>query len=115
MTRLSFPYFMSREAVEYIIQAVTMVAKHGWKLLPQYVMDPETGSFSHKDSKAHQGNINLRSISYATGRMIHNDESLLTASPQPATLKVGNGCLRFSGSYILHPTTGSTGGSSVGL
>lgn len=35
MTRLSFPYFMSQEAVDYIIQAVAMVAKHGWKLLHQ--------------------------------------------------------------------------------
>ena len=35
VTRLNFPYFMSDETVNYVIQAVAMVAKHGWKLLPQ--------------------------------------------------------------------------------
>lgn len=34
VSRLSFAYFMSDEVVEYIIKAVTMVAEHGWKLLP---------------------------------------------------------------------------------
>lgn len=34
ITRLSFPYFMSREAVDYVTQAVAMVARHGWRLLP---------------------------------------------------------------------------------
>ena len=34
VTRLSFTYFMADEAIDYIIQAVTMIAKHGWKLLP---------------------------------------------------------------------------------
>ena len=35
VTRLSFPYFMSRETVDFITDAVSMVARHGWKLLPQ--------------------------------------------------------------------------------
>ena len=35
LSRLNFPYFLSKGAVDYIIQSVTMVAKHGWKLLPQ--------------------------------------------------------------------------------
>ena len=35
VTRLSFPYFMSRASMDYVIKAVAMVAKHGWKLLPQ--------------------------------------------------------------------------------
>lgn len=35
MTRLNFPYFMNETAVKYIIEAVKMVAREGWKLLPQ--------------------------------------------------------------------------------
>ena len=35
MTRLNFPYFMNENAINYIIEAVKMVAKDGWKLLPQ--------------------------------------------------------------------------------
>ncbi len=34
VTRLSFTYFMSREAVDYVVAAVAMVARHGWRLLP---------------------------------------------------------------------------------
>ena len=33
--RLNFPYFMSHDAVEFVLKAVDMVAEHGWKLLPQ--------------------------------------------------------------------------------
>lgn len=40
MTRLSFPYFMNREAVDYMIQAVLMVARDGWKLLHQVYRVP---------------------------------------------------------------------------
>ncbi len=35
MTRVNFPYFMKADTVNYIIEAITMVAKHGWKLLGQ--------------------------------------------------------------------------------
>ena len=37
VTRISFPYFMSEEVVEFVIEAVRMVAREGWKLLPQVV------------------------------------------------------------------------------
>lgn len=35
VTRVSFPYFMSKEVVEFVVEAVKMVAREGWKLLPQ--------------------------------------------------------------------------------
>ncbi len=33
-SRLNFPFFMSHDSVDYIIKAVSMVAREGWKLLP---------------------------------------------------------------------------------
>ena len=33
--RLNLPYFMSHDAVEFVLKAVEMVTEHGWKLLPQ--------------------------------------------------------------------------------
>ena len=33
--RLNLPYFMSHDAMEFVLKAVDMVAEHGWKLLPQ--------------------------------------------------------------------------------
>lgn len=34
-TRLNLPYFYEDEVIDYIIEAVDMVTRHGWKLLPQ--------------------------------------------------------------------------------
>ncbi len=33
--RLSIPYFMSKEEIDFIIESVKWVAEFGWKLLPQ--------------------------------------------------------------------------------
>ena len=37
LTRLSFPYFMSEEAVQFVVEAVKITARDGWKLLPQVI------------------------------------------------------------------------------
>jgi hypothetical protein len=47
-TRVSFNYFISEAAFSYILQAVHLVADHGWKLLPLYRFDPETGLWRHR-------------------------------------------------------------------
>lgn len=46
--RLNLPYFMSDDAVDFVLEAVKMVAEHGWKLLPQYMFNPETGEWKHR-------------------------------------------------------------------
>ena len=38
--RLNLPYFMSEDAVDFVLKAVKMVAEHGWKLLPQVKQCP---------------------------------------------------------------------------
>lgn len=35
-TRLSFPYWMNKEEIDYILDALEFVAVHGWKFIPQY-------------------------------------------------------------------------------
>ncbi|EGD77750.1 aminotransferase [Salpingoeca rosetta] len=47
-TRLNFPYFLDADARSYIIDAVTMIADHGWKLLPEYVFNAKTGLWQHR-------------------------------------------------------------------
>jgi hypothetical protein len=34
---------------DYIVQAVHLVATHGWDLLPQYRFEPVTGLWRHRD------------------------------------------------------------------
>ena len=45
--RVNFNYFISETVFEYILEAVHMVATHGWKLLGQYRFEPKTGLWRH--------------------------------------------------------------------
>lgn len=47
-TRVSFNYFVSDEEFRYIVEAVHLVAMHGYALLPQYEIDPASGLWSHR-------------------------------------------------------------------
>src|SRR4051794_4188144 len=51
-TRLSFPYFVSEASFEYVLAAVHLVADHGWRLLPLYRFDPDSGLWCHRDAAA---------------------------------------------------------------
>ncbi len=46
--RISLSYHSSSEEIEFVIEAVKLVAKYGWKLLPLYNIDKESGSFVFK-------------------------------------------------------------------
>lgn len=67
--RLTFPYFMSEAEVAFILEALKMVATEGWKLLPQYVMNPETGEWRHHTNSVFKDRRWLGSIRYTDGRM----------------------------------------------
>jgi selenocysteine lyase/cysteine desulfurase len=47
-TRVSFNYFMSETTLAYILDAVHLLADHGWKLLPLYRFDPVSGLWRHR-------------------------------------------------------------------
>jgi selenocysteine lyase/cysteine desulfurase len=46
--RVSFNYFISEATFGYIVDAVDLVARHGWLLLPEYRFDPARGLWRHK-------------------------------------------------------------------
>ena len=46
--RVNFNYFISDEAFRYIVNAVTLIAEHGVKLLPDYRFEPESGLWKHR-------------------------------------------------------------------
>ena len=33
--RVNLPFFMGKDTVDFVLEAVDVVATHGWKLLPQ--------------------------------------------------------------------------------
>ncbi len=47
-TRVTFSYYTTEAAFEYILNAVHLLADHGWKLLPLYRFDPCSGLWRHR-------------------------------------------------------------------
>jgi len=45
--RVSFQYFMSDAQADFLIEAVSFVAEHGWKFLPMYSLDVESSIWTH--------------------------------------------------------------------
>jgi selenocysteine lyase/cysteine desulfurase len=52
LTRLSFPYYTSEAAFAYVLEAVHLLADEGWKLLPRYRFDPDSGLWQHRGARA---------------------------------------------------------------
>jgi selenocysteine lyase/cysteine desulfurase len=46
--RVSFNYFISEAAFDYVVEAVRLIAHGGWRLLPDYRFDPSTGLWRHR-------------------------------------------------------------------
>jgi selenocysteine lyase/cysteine desulfurase len=45
--RVNFNYFISEAVFDYIVEAVKLVAREGWRLLGDYHFDPATGRWHH--------------------------------------------------------------------
>ncbi len=64
--RVNFNYFVDDEVAGYVIDAVRLVARHGWKLLGDYTFDTTTGLWRHRDGLVTPP-LSLHDISYAGG------------------------------------------------
>ena len=72
--RLSFNYFTSEETFEYIVEAVSLIATYGWRLMEQYQFEPETGRWHHRGVKP-KPSVHLTDIDYSAGHMVFPVES----------------------------------------
>jgi selenocysteine lyase/cysteine desulfurase len=70
-TRVSFNYFISEAVFRYLVEAVDLVASQGWKLLPEYRFEPQSGLWRHRDGPV-EPPLRLHQLSYdpATGRLV---------------------------------------------
>jgi len=67
--RVSFNYFISEATFSYIVDAVDLVASHGWLLLPEYRFNPTTGLWRHRGGLV-EPPLRLSQLSYgADGRL----------------------------------------------
>jgi selenocysteine lyase/cysteine desulfurase len=80
--RVNFNYFISDTVFEYIVEAVELVATHGWKLIPQYRFDLATGLWRHENEPV-EPPLRLTDVAYdADGVMTyprHDDTAPETA------------------------------------
>lgn len=49
--RLNFNYFIDQATFEYVVQAVELIAKHGWRLLPYYQFDCHSGVWLYQGKR----------------------------------------------------------------
>lgn len=63
--RVNFNYFLDEAVVAYILEAVCLVAREGWKLLPDYQFDPVSGLWRHHSGPV-EPPLRLTDVHYAT-------------------------------------------------
>jgi selenocysteine lyase/cysteine desulfurase len=66
--RVNFNYFLSETQFQFILDAIQLIAKDGWRLLPHYTFDPDTGEWRHRRHNP-TGVMRLAEVSYRTGKM----------------------------------------------
>jgi selenocysteine lyase/cysteine desulfurase len=66
--RVNFNYFLSEPVFEFLLAAVDLVASEGWKLLPHYDFEPNTGRWLHKNGRP-EPPMRLSDLSYRSGRL----------------------------------------------
>ena len=66
--RVNFNYFISEAVFDFIVEAVHLVATHGWKLLPWYQLDLATATWHHIDGRVTPP-FSLSDIDYMDGTM----------------------------------------------
>ncbi len=71
--RVNFNYFISETVFEYILDAVELIAREGWRLLPAYRVDPVTGLWRHGGGRA-EAPLSLHDISFGPSGMDYQDQ-----------------------------------------
>jgi hypothetical protein len=66
--RVNFNYFVSETVFEFILAAIHFIADHGWKLMPHYRFEPQSGLWAHRSDPL-EAVMRLADISYKSGRM----------------------------------------------
>lgn len=74
--RITFPFFMNENEVNYILESLKMVATEAWKLLPQYEVDEKTGEWRHHSNSLAKERKWLNSIRYLDGKMLFSDRRI---------------------------------------
>ena len=66
--RVNFNYFLSEPVFQFLLDAVSFVATHGWKLLPHYRFDLASGQWVHRKGRPAEA-MRLTDLSYRSGKL----------------------------------------------
>jgi len=102
-TRLNIPWFSSQEEVEFILTAIEMVVRDGWKLLPVYRFNNETGEWRHHTNSVFKDRRWLGHVSFASGELVFTKNPLTKVGESEESFQA---CLKvakdtFSNAYKL--------------
>ncbi len=76
--RVSFNYFISEEVFRYVVDAVSLVADGGRRLMPDYRFDPATGRWRHRLGPV-EPPLRLADVHYGDDGVLHYPEHRETA------------------------------------
>ncbi|MDI1475569.1 aminotransferase class V-fold PLP-dependent enzyme [Polyangium sp. y55x31] len=79
--RIHFDPFITEAVFLYIVAAIHMVANDGWKLLPMYRCDAETGLWTHLAGRPRPA-LRLNDLTYRGGELEYR--SMRTSEPETA-------------------------------
>jgi selenocysteine lyase/cysteine desulfurase len=66
--RVNFNYFLSETQFQFLLDAIHLIANDGWRLLPHYRFNPDTGEWRHR-AAATKHVMSLDDLSYRAGKM----------------------------------------------
>jgi len=69
VTRINLPWFSSDQEIDFIVSAVALVAEQGWKLLPAYRFNKETGDWHHSANTKFKDRRWLGHVTFKSGKM----------------------------------------------
>lgn len=75
-TRICLPYFINDAELAFVMEAVKMVATEGWKLLPQYIVDLDTGEWRHHTNTIQRDRNRLSAVRYVDGKMTMHERRI---------------------------------------
>ena len=98
-TRISFPWMLREDEVNYIVSALQSISNQGWKMLPHYKYDHSTGEWSHKSrlnkfpnriwiSRAFNTHMNRKPTASSTGEGQKKKDEKMTTVQRVQRLQV---------------------------
>jgi selenocysteine lyase/cysteine desulfurase len=66
--RINFTWFLTDAVVDFLIEAVRLLARDGWRLLDDYRFDPVTGRWQHRDGRVPPP-MSLHDVRYEDGEV----------------------------------------------